>query len=124
MPFEEDQMNKVFKIKGKDIVRKFETSTKEFADIHQLIDFRNSILDEIETDFTNRLLKNDEVSQHLCKVLINEFFSSFNLASFFDNKELKESTLHEYKEKVLAFYENYKIFAKGAHKCKLIFIII
>jgi len=118
MPFEEDQMNATFKRAVKEIVKKFESATREFADINQLLDFRNSIIDEIDTDFSSRLQKNEEVSQHLCKVLINEFFNSFDLTSLFDNKELKESTLHEYKEKFIAFYENYKIFAKGSHKCK------
>ena len=111
-------MNETFKRTLKEIIRKFEKETKDFADLNQLLEFRNSILDEIENDFSQRLQKNDEISQHLCKVLINEFFNSFDLASLLDEKEIKESTLHEYKEKFLAFYENYKIFAKGAHKCK------
>ncbi len=118
MPFEEEQVNEVFKRSLKEILKKFEAATKDFADVDQLIEFRNNIQDEIESDFQTRMSKSEEMSQHLCKVLINEFFNSFELSSLFDNKELKESTLIEYKEKFSTFYENYKLFAKGAHKCK------
>jgi len=118
MPFEEEQVNEAFKRSLKDILKKFEAATKDFADVDQLIEFRNNIQDEIESDFQTRMQKSEEMSQHLCKVLINEFFNSFELSSLFDNKELKESTLIEYKEKFQTFYENYKLFAKGAHKCK------
>lgn len=124
MPFEEEQVNEVFKRSLKEILKKFEAATKDFADVDQLIEFRNNIQDEIESDFQTRMSKSEEMSQHLCKVLINEFFNSFELSSLFDNKELKESTLIEYKEKFSTFYENYKLFAKGAHKCnkELIFL--
>lgn len=118
MPFEEEQMQNVFKTKIKDLIKKFEETARGFADLNQLLEFRSSALDEIETDFINRLQKNDEVSQHLCKVLINEFFGSFDLGALFADKEVKESALLEYKEKFFSFYENYKLFAKGAHKCK------
>jgi len=116
MPFEEEQVNEIFKRHLRDILKKFEDATKDFADVNQLIEFRNNIQDEIESDFQTRMQKSEEMSQHLCKVLINEFFNSFDLSSLFDNKELKESTLIEYKEKFQTFYENYKLFAKGAHK--------
>lgn len=117
MPFEEEYMRNAFKQLSHQIFKKFETMTKEYADTIQFSDLRNEIAEKMEKDFESKLSTNDELSQNLCKRLINEFFNSFSLPSFIHLEDIKESLLLEYKEKFLLFYDNYKGFAKGVRKC-------
>jgi hypothetical protein len=119
MPFEESYIRHKFKELSQEILKKFEDTTKEYANTSQLLELRNELVEKMETDLDAKLLLNDDLSQHLCKKLIDEFFNSFDLPSLQTLQDVRESMLLEHKERFLLFYENYKNFAKGASKCKL-----
>ena len=113
-----EQLRQRFKDLSQEILKKFEDLTKEYADTTQLLELRNELVEKMENDFESKLQLNDDLSQHLCKKLINEFLNSFDLPSLMTLDDIKESTILEYKQTFLNFYDNYKTFAKGAHKCK------
>lgn len=120
MPFEEDLLRRRFKELQNQGLKKFEEMTKEFAELAQLIDLRNEISDKMESEFDTKMQLNDEMGQLICKRLVTELFNSFNLPSFLSMDDIRESLIIEYKHKFLSFYDNYKKFAKGAHKCKFL----
>ena len=72
----------------------------------------------MEKDFCDKLQYNDESSQDLCKKLINEFFNSFQFPSIANLDDIKESLIKDQRADFIRFYENYKNFARGPHKCK------
>jgi len=117
IPVEEEQLRSKYKELSAEVIKKFEVQTREFAEVAQLIDLRNELLDKMETDFESRLQMNDELSQSLCKRIVNELFNSFNLPALLSMEDIRESLILEYKQKFLVFYDNYKKFAKGTHKC-------
>ncbi len=118
LPVDEDILRKRFKELYTFGIKKFETMTKEFAEVAQLIDLRNEITEKMETELENKLQINDELSQLLCKKIVNELFNSFNLPALLSMEDIRESLILEYKQQFLSFYDNYKKFAKGVHKCR------
>jgi len=118
LPVEEDVLRGRYRELYMEGIKKFETMTKEFAEVAQLIDLRNEIMEKMEYEFELKLQVNDEFSQLLCKKIVNELFNSFNLPAILSMEDIRESLIMEYKQKFLSFYDNYKKFAKGAHKCK------
>lgn len=124
MPFDEETLRHLFKNLSHDILKKFEDMTKDFADTIQLLELRSEIVEKMDKDFESKLQINDDLSQHLCKKLINEFFNSFDLPSLMTLEDVKESTILEHKDRFLIFYDNYKNFAKGARKCNFSEILL
>jgi len=118
IPVEEEHLRNKFKELSAEVIKKFEVQTREFAEVAQLIDLRNELLEKMEADFESRLQLNDDLSQNLCKRIVNELFNSFNLPALLSMEDIRESLILEYKQKFLLFYDNYKKFAKGTHKCK------
>lgn len=121
MPFEEDAARKRFKQLYNEGLKKFELMAKDFAEVSHMIDMRSEIIEKMEAEFDQALQLNDDLSENLCKKLVNELFNSFNLPALLSMEDIRESLILEYKQKFQQFYENYKKFAKGAHKCKNIF---
>jgi len=119
IPVEEEQLRSKFKELSAEVIKKFEVQTREFAEVAQLIDLRNELLEKMETDFESRMQMNDELSQSLCKRIVNELFNSFNLPALLSMEDIRESLILEYKQKFLVFYDNYKKFAKGTHKFEI-----
>lgn len=117
MPFEEEFMKRRFREFYNNTLKKFELMTKDYAELAQLIDLREEIVSKMESEFESKIQTNDDLSQYLCKKLVNELFNSFNLPALLSLDDIRESFVLEYKQKFLMFYENYKKFAKGPHKC-------
>lgn len=92
--------------------------TKRFADTEQMLDLREQIVEKMEKDLESKLQMNDEMSQHLCKKMIDEFFGSFEIFEFESMEDYRDSLVKEYKDKFVMIYDNYRDFAKGPRKCK------
>jgi hypothetical protein len=120
MPFEESDARKRFKEFYNDGLKKFELRAKEFAEIAQLIDLRGEIIEKMEAEFESTLQLNNDLSENLCKKIVSELFNSFNLPALLSMEDIRESLILEYKQKFEQFYDNYKKYAKGVHKCKYI----
>ena len=97
MPFEEDFMRRQYKDLCDAMFSKFEKLTKEYADLTQLLELRAEMTERMEKDFEAKLRLNDDLSQHLCKKIIGEFFNDYDLPSFLTLDDINESMLKEHK---------------------------
>lgn len=122
MPMDEDEMLKIFKELSNSGVQKFETLTKDIADIGQQIELRNEIIEKMEKDFESKKQLNSELSLYLCKKILNEIFNTFNPPMIATINDVKESTLKEAKNQFVRAYTEYNEETKGPHKRKNTFI--
>lgn len=115
---DEEDMQKIFKELSHRCIQKFETLTKEIADIEQQIELRNEIVEKLEKDFESKKQLNSELSLYLCKKILNEIFNTFNPPVIATINDVKESTLKEAKNQFIKSYTEYNEETKGPHKCK------
>ena len=78
MPYEEDQIRQRYKELYHECLRKFDLMTKEFAEVSQMIDLRSEIVDKMESEFDSKVQLNNDLSENLCKKLVNELFNSLS----------------------------------------------